>query len=184
MHPIRYNMLKELANRIEQLRTKELVRIISEIFDEHRYLLVELQKDQLYAGRNAKDRELNPTYYNDPYFKTPAAAARYAKWKSSLNVRTHNPIFPQKQYETPNLIITGTLIYDTIFAKVSNGILEMSANSSILSELEQKYDEPFGLGKTAFEEFVRQTDMIEKVKQKVKKYLWSLLLMNLFPMLK
>lgn len=159
-----------LQRKIESLRSGKLVEFISDILDRHKSVLVELQKDQLYAGQNAKGKKLAPSYLNDPFFKSKESAQRYSDFKARINPRAHNSIFATKDKDTPNLIITGGLIYDTIFANVTDKSLIIDARSSIISIIEQKYTEPFGLNQTAWD-FFTEKYLMKELKQEIANYL-------------
>lgn len=161
----------ELNRRLGELQSGLLATFIAEILNSDIDLLEELQKDQLYAGQNADGNSLTPSYYADPFFKNPISAAKYAAYKEKLNVRLHNPIFKKKDFETPNLIVTGTLVYDTIFAKV-NGVssFTIDANSPIYGKLMSKYKDPFGLNKVAWDWYT-ENYLVPELKDKIGKYL-------------
>lgn len=78
-------------------------------------VLLELNRSQILQGRNNQGELLTPNYQNDPYFKTPESAQRYAEFKERL-ISYHNslimyPLFTQKPSGTPNLIITGSFVF-------------------------------------------------------------------------
>jgi len=160
-----------LVTRLEQLIKSKLVDFIVEILDKDKPILVELQKDQLYAGLNAEGQPLTPSYSSDPYFKSKDAALRYAAWKQKLNQRKENSIFPTRDIDNPNLIINGKLVYDTIFAQITDKSIIISARSSIISKIESKYNEPFGLSKTAWTFYIEEYKFIERLQDKIIKFL-------------
>ena len=160
----------ELARRMQQLSDNVLAEIVYEILSEHKNLLEEIQKYQLYAGQNAKGEKLAPSYLDDPFFKDSASAQRYANWKNSLSHNYQSNIFEPKDVNTPNLIITGTLVYDTIFASITNKSLIIGARSSILSKLESKYKEPIGLNQTAWDYYAKNF-LVPELKQRVRQFL-------------
>lgn len=160
----------ELGRRLKILRESELANIISNILEKHSDLLVEIQKYQLYAGQNAEGNPLSPSYLDDPYFNDRAAAQRYADWKNSLGQDRSNPIYKKKDKNTPNLIVTGTLIYNTIYASVSPKELIISARTSILSKLEGKYKEPFGINQLGWDYYTKKY-FIPEIKNDVQKFL-------------
>lgn len=77
-------------------------------------ILLELQRDQMYAGLDAEGKAITPLYSQDPWFKSRESAARYAAWKKTLRQRTPARYLPPRPDDVPNLIITGTLIYDRL----------------------------------------------------------------------
>lgn len=76
----------------------------------------------MYSGRNREGALITPGYSDDPYFTSSVAADRYAQMKSRLSVRnrqTAESIFGSKPYDTPDLIITGKLVYDRLIVNVT-----------------------------------------------------------------
>lgn len=160
----------ELNRRLDELINSKLAEFIAETLISNLDELVELQKDQLYAGQNAIGNPLAPSYFNDPYFKSPITAAKYARFKDRLNQRSENPIFKKKEFETPNLIITGRLVYDTLVAEVSSNSLIIQARSPIISKLEAKYIEPIGLNQTAWDWFAKEI-LVPDLESKMQNFL-------------
>lgn len=81
-------------------------------------ILLELQRDQMYAGLDATGKNITPYYSQDPWFKSKESASRYAAWKASLHQRRPAPYLPPRPQDVPNLIITGQLIYDRLRVQV------------------------------------------------------------------
>lgn len=140
--------VKEMTVKIQHVQ-KNLIPWCEEIIEAHAADIKELLRDQMYAGLDGEGNKLTPGYSQDPYFKKPGAGDRYAKWKDTLILRNHNSIFPAKGFDTPNLIITGTLIYDRIFVQVGNGKLILDATSSIIAKIKLKYGDIFKLSPLA-----------------------------------
>lgn len=82
------------------------------------HILLELQRDQMYAGLDARGQHIAPRYSQDPWFKSRESAARYAAWKARLNQRRPAPYLPLRPEDVPNLIINGRLIYDRLRLRV------------------------------------------------------------------
>ena len=162
-----------LVTRLEQLKNGKLVDFIVEVLDADKSILVELQKDQLFAGQNSKGGNLAPSYYADPYFKSPIAAAKYAKFKESNDkqVRMHNPAFKKKEMETPNLIVNGKLFYNAIFAELSNDSLILHSRGAIIAKLESKYGDLMGLNETAWKYYIEKYNFIERLQKKIMTFL-------------
>lgn len=123
----------------QRLQSLNLIREIEALMSEDEGLLLELMKDQLYAGLDGDGNSLRPTYQDDPYFKTREAAQRYSDWKDTMFQRTHNDLFTRRPPGTPNLIITGGLFYDTLVTEVGNAALIVRSDSPIIRKLESKY---------------------------------------------
>lgn len=160
----------ELEKRLKLLSESQLSAFIVEILTADRHILVELQKFQLLAGQNALGNELAPSYLDDPFFKSKESAQRYSNFKDKLGLETNTAIFKSKKKDTPNLIISGGLVHDTIFANITPKSLILDAASSILSKLEAKYIEPFGLNQTAWD-YYGEVYLAPKLKQKVGQFL-------------
>jgi hypothetical protein len=162
-----------LVDRLEKLKNGKLVDLIVEVLDEDKTILVEIQKDQLFAGQNASGGNLAPSYFADPYFKSPIGAAKYAKFKeqNDKTVRKHNPAFKPKEFETPNLIINGRLFYNAIFAQLSNDSLILDSRGAIISKLESKYKDLMGLNEVAWTHYIKQYKFIERLQTKIMNFL-------------
>lgn len=102
--------------------------------------IVDLFRDQLYAGLDGDGKALTPSYSQDPYFIRPGAPERYAKWKESRR-KGQNNIFPQKGVDTPDLFINGSLVYNRIIVNIDNGIINTDIDSLIESKIKNKYGE-------------------------------------------
>lgn len=72
-------------------------RAVSGTEDTYKTLL----QDQLLHGKGADGQDLTPGYLEDPYFKSPAAAKRYADWKKLISPNVG------RNYNAPNLYING-----------------------------------------------------------------------------
>lgn len=98
------------------------------------------QKQQLMEGSNALGNDLEPSYLDDPYFKTKEAAQRYAEWKQK---KTPNA---KRKFKSPNLFINGSLFHDKIKVFVNDiyATVDVSA-SPIGAKIESKYDNVLGL---------------------------------------
>jgi hypothetical protein len=110
-------------------------------------------RDQMYAGLDGEGNNLTPGYSQDPYFKKPGAGLRYAKWKASssprLVTRGDSSIFKKRDIDTPNLIVTGTMIYDRLVVDVSDNSLIIDAVSPIIGDIKKKYGDIFKLSPIA-----------------------------------
>lgn len=97
-------------------------------------------KAQLFDGKLRNGNDLSPTYFTDPYFKTPLAAENYSNWKDRITPNAN------RKPGVPNLYIDGTF-YSTLRLTVSGGNIRYSSAfkdaAAILSEFSGKI---FGLG--------------------------------------
>ncbi len=133
--------MNRLVEKVENLQT-ELVRLTAEIISEDLEILEELQKDQLYAGRDASGDFVSPSYLEDTFFKSPEAAERYAQRKDRIQARDSGmaiSLFGPKPYDVPDLIITGRLVYDSVRASISNNTLAINFSGMGARINEKKY---------------------------------------------
>ena len=91
---------KGLLKKVETLQ-KDTDAIVVHVFDAHKADLVAINNNQLYDGKTRFESDLLPSYFDDPYFKTKAAAIAYSDWKERI---TPNP---KRKLGTPNLFING-----------------------------------------------------------------------------
>jgi hypothetical protein len=87
---------------VDSLRTFDITANAAECLIEHAADVEELQRAQLYDGKTSTGDDLSPTYFTDPYFKSPKQAAAYSRWKDKI---TPNP---RRKKGVPNLFIVGT----------------------------------------------------------------------------
>lgn len=98
---------------------QEMVKIVEDNTD----TIADLQRDQMLEGRGVDGEYIRPFYSEDPWFKKPGAAERYARWKQEI---TPNP---QRPLDVPNLIVTG-VFHDSLTAGVSGDEFEINTSAS------------------------------------------------------
>ena len=156
-----------ISEYLSKLKTFNLLAEVSEIMRNDTDDLRELVKDQLYAGLDGDEKELRPTYFEDPYFKSRQTAERYSKWKDALSQRGES-IFAPRKSGTPNLIITGTAFYNRIRVDVTDSIIIKSGGLS--DKLISKYGESIlKLSKTAIGYYIEEK-LYKKLKQRFNEY--------------
>lgn len=131
-------IITDISKFIEDLEGFDPKGELIAIVEDHTELLADLQRDQMLEGRGVDGEYIRPYYSENPYFKTPEAAARYAKWKSII---TPNP---QRPEDVPNLIING-MFHDSIFAKVSGDEFEMETSASFGEDVFRVHENARGL---------------------------------------
>ena len=105
-------MLDNLEKFMEELKAFDARDELASIVEAHTDLIIDMQSDQWMEGRGVDGEYIRPFYSENPYFKTPEAAERYAKWKQKI---TPNP---QRPVDVPNLYINGYL-HSTLYAIVT-----------------------------------------------------------------
>lgn len=161
--------LIELNKRLKQLRGGLLISYAEDVLRKDVTILLQLQKDQLLAGKK-QDGNALPSYYQDPFFKSPIKAARYAQFKDKLIFTKVYDIFGEKEMETPNLIVKGNLVHDRLFVQIGDGTIIFDANSPIRGKLIAKYNNLFGLNQTALNYYLN-TFFINEYRLKIENFL-------------
>jgi hypothetical protein len=91
--------LKEL---MDNLQAFDFGQEMEEIVADNPDKLTELQREQMLKGRGVDGEYIRPFYSENPYFKRPGAAARYAAWKQRITPNSERP------EDVPNLTINDT----------------------------------------------------------------------------
>jgi hypothetical protein len=160
--------LIELNRRLKLLKGSMMVEIAEQILKEDAPILLRLQKDQFLSGQ--KQDGTIPSYYQDTYFKSPIKAAKYARFKDKLIFNKTYDIFGTKEYETPNLIVKGNLVHDRLIIQIESGKIIIDVNSPIRGKLLAKYNNLFGLNKTALNYYLN-TFFIIDYRHKIENFL-------------
>jgi len=102
--------------------------------------IVDLNKAQLYDGKDVSGNDIHPLYSQDSFFKTPAQAQGYIKWKSKITPNSsRNP-------DAPNLFING--FHYSMIGLLKKGIdvvIGVKTSNQITSSIEGKYKNIYGL---------------------------------------
>lgn len=112
---------------LEVIEKFDVKQPASEAFAECVGDVLTLNQEQLLEGKLSSGEDITPTYFDDPYFKTPEAAKKYSDWKDKI---TPNP---KRKSGTPNLFIIGTF-------HRSLGLEVEGENYSYVSTFEKEID--------------------------------------------
>lgn len=102
--------------------------------------IVDLNKAQLYDGKDVSGNDIRPFYSQDSFFKTQAQAQGYIKWKQKITPNSsRNP-------DAPNLFING-FHYSMIglLRKGRDVFIGVKSSNQITSSIESKYKNIYGL---------------------------------------
>lgn len=155
--------ISEVLNNMEE--------IVSEVTMVNSEELVSLNRDQMLYGRDAEGNEFTPSYLNDPYFKTPEKAKKYAEYKEKLLDRhnaliEHPGLFPEKNLNTPNLIVTGPF-QDALYIDTGEKTYTIGSKYSQGSAINDKYNNKvFGhsdAAKNYFFNYYIRTYLLKKI---------------------
>ena len=129
----------EIYERFEALQGKEIDFVVEAVQEEKEHIL-DLNREQLYDGKNNEGQDLHPTYFEDPFFKSPAQAANYSNWKDRI---TPNP---RRTPGVPNLFING-YYYKSIVLTVDRQGLNYNSPFDDQNDINDKYgNKLYGLG--------------------------------------
>lgn len=138
-----------IAEMLRRVQSIDLVNIAGDIVSQHTDELADLNRKQLMAGKNNKGELLGPKHSENPFFKTPESAMRYAAWKKRIT--------PETPFDIPNLFINGQF-HGTISFRREAELLIADSSSPIAGDIESTYNNTaLGL----------DTDSIETVKQDI-----------------
>jgi len=142
--------IKEIKDRYENAYN-QIWGTLSAVVSNNQDVLLDLNRDQLLYGRDAKGEVLTPDYMNDPYFdkfKNPMkAASNYKKMKRALEDTHYGMIrysgvqlFPDKRDDTPNLIINGSWFMNYLFINSSSDKFEIGSTGIAADDIQKKYE--------------------------------------------
>jgi hypothetical protein len=127
--------LKNLVNSLSKFNWEvELDIIVTNNLDK----VIELQQEQMMEGKGVDGEFIRPFYSENPYFKTPEAAHKYALWKAKITPNSKRPL------DVPNLYING-YYQGSIKARVSAKTLAIGSDSSISDAVEDVHKNALGL---------------------------------------
>lgn len=115
---------------LERVRSVDIIGMSGAIIDANANAVADLNRQQLHRGLNTEGRQLSPKYSEDPWFKSKESAARYADWKKKL--------FPEMEYDVPNLIITG-VFHKSISVRANSKTVTYEASASFSNAIQNKY---------------------------------------------
>ncbi|SHF49993.1 hypothetical protein [Dysgonomonas macrotermitis] len=170
--------VKQIRDRYSDA-IKGVHEVTKKVADSNKDVLLSLNRDQMLLGRNKAGETFTPGYLNDPYFKTPARAQAYKKMKQGLEqqhssrMRFSNvQLYPDKNSDTPNLIVTGPF-QDSMFITVSASDYSIGSTYVDASDINAKYNNAvFGLAPKSKAFFYRNwihPAIIKYIKEKLKK---------------
>jgi hypothetical protein len=121
--------------------------ISSNIIKGHKEEVTDIQRSQLYHGKTNEGLDIRPFYSEDPYFKKPGAAQRYAAWKQKI---TPDPL---RGEDVPNLFIVGKF-YQSIKGKDIITGITMVTSGSFASRIVSKFSNVLGLNEDSTEIYI------------------------------
>jgi hypothetical protein len=125
----------------------DLPALIADEVEKTKDVLLDLNRDQLLYGRDAKGEVLTPGYMDDPYFEGDLkAASKYMNRKKKLEDKHWNRIkfrdaglFPDKSGDTPNLLINGNWFMNHLLIDVNKDKYTISSTGIAADDIQRKY---------------------------------------------
>lgn len=133
--------------------------------------MVEMQKEQLYAGKRSDGRDIAPTMDEDPFFRTRDAAMRYMLRKRQRFAT--NPFDAMRKFNVPNLILSTGLFHSGFYVDFGPDAVKMCNDQGvpnergILVDVYSKYgQETFGLTDENWDLLMRR-DVIPQLRERI-----------------
>lgn len=130
--------LTNLENIINGLKKFNAHDEILHIVEENKEKLSALQRDQMLKGRGIDGEYIRPFYSENPYFKKPGSALKYAQWKQKITPNSERPL------DVPNLTINNRF-HDSIFTKISGDVFSMESDDSNADHIISVHKNAIGL---------------------------------------
>ena len=131
-----------IRDYLTKLKTakEQLPDAVNNVLFQNEAKIVDLNKSQLYDGKDILENDIKPFYSQDPFFKTQAQAQGYIKWKQKITPNSRrNP-------DAPNLFING-FHYSMIglLKKGKDIVIGVKSLNKITSSIDSKYKNIYGL---------------------------------------
>jgi hypothetical protein len=101
--------------------------------------ILNLNRDQMWEGKDTRGIDIEPSYLDNPYFKSQEAAENYSVWKQKI---TPNP---KRNKYAPNLFITGYFHNSLNITFVSNTALKIYSAVPLASKILSVHKNVLGL---------------------------------------
>lgn len=144
--------LDDFKNRIDRLSAFDFGQELQTIVEDNTDEIVELQRQQMLEGRGVDGEYIRPFYSENPFFKKPGAAERYALWKQKITPNANRPL------DVPNLFVDGTF-HDSLFATVGQGSFEVDTSASFGDSVFDVHKNAQGLDEDSRMEFAEKITM-------------------------
>jgi hypothetical protein len=131
--------IRDYLNRVKAAKEK-LPDVVNDALLMNESKIVDLNKGQLYDGKDILGNDIRPFYSQDTFFKTQAQAQGYIKWKQKITPNSsRNP-------DAPNLFING--FHYSLIGLLKKGrdiVIGVKSQNQITSSIDGKYENIYGL---------------------------------------
>lgn len=140
-----------LADMNRRVQALSLTDLAAAIIAQNATELADIQRKQLMQGKNNEGDLLGPRHSENPFFKSPESALRYARWKQKIT--------PETPFDVPNLYINGQY-HGGIFIKVAGDKVTTDSKSPLAGKINNTFKgKQLGLNSdskvTAFKDHIR-----------------------------
>lgn len=165
------NLLKKVQRVAAGLESGEIVR---DVLSQYRDDIIELQQQQLFAGKASSGEDIRPYYSEDikpnGYFNTKQSAERYAAWKE---IGVTYPVSVHRNPDAPNLYINGRFHSElgVLFAPDSVAVVP---TTNYATRIVAKYGmNSFGLMASNWAEIFRNRGALDDILNNIKTILYD-----------
>ena len=163
------NLLNKVMDVNNGLTSGTLIR---DVLTRHRDDIMDRQREQLFAGKNALGDDIRPYYSEDlqpgGYFKNKEAALRYAEWKRSLSY----PVQASRNVDAPNLYINGRF-HSELDVTFNSDTVAIQGDSGYAQKIVAKYGmAQFGLSMANWMDIFENCKGLEELTNEIKNILW------------
>lgn len=136
--------IDEMLERWEKL---DINKLAGEIIEQHKSEYNELNREQMWDGKDSEDNEIRPSYLEDPFFKgNRAMAQHYMEWKQRITPNA------QRRPESPNLFING-YYYRSLDLRIDGDFIQHTNTWSEGTDIDNKYSSIRGLSPLSIRTF-------------------------------
>ena len=94
--------------------------------------LVSLNREQMLEGKRRDGKDISPSYFEDPWFKSVESAKAYSDWKDSITPNS------KRKKGVPNLFIIGTF-HNSITIDVTGESIKFNSDFYAAADIERKF---------------------------------------------
>lgn len=131
--------IRDYLNKVRMAK-QQLPDVVNDSLFQNESKIVDLNKAQLYDGKDVLGNDIRPFYSEDTFFKTQLQAQGYIKWKQKITPNSsRNP-------NAPNLYINGH--HYSMIGLLKNGIdvfIGLKSKDSITYSIDTKFKNIYGL---------------------------------------
>lgn len=161
--------LGELSQKLNTLQGQ--LNVFARLsMEEQSERILELQKEQLFAGKASNGEDIRPYYSEDlkangGFFKSPQSAKMYALHKANMTY----PISVPRQFDAPNLYINGRF-HSELGLEFTDEYMRVKGMTPYAEGIVAKYGEStFGLTAESMAEI--KPKLTESIKEKIKEWM-------------